>query len=478
MLSRRRTKLAVGAGIATAMVALIANPAWAQELDPVAEVQKNLDNIFILVAAILVIFMQAGFAMVEAGLTRGKNVANIMMKNMMDFAVGVIAFAAVGFGFAFGSGNDFIGTSGWFIGNDIAQNYLGESNLSIATFFIFQVAFAATAATIVSGAMAERTKFSAYMIYSFLISLVVYPIVVHWTWGGGWLAQMGYHDFAGSGIVHMVGGIAAAVGAYILGPRIGKYGPDGKTRAIPGHSIPFAIIGVFILLVGWFGFNPGSELAADSAVTPVAVTTVLAGAAGAVIAMLVTWVKGGKPDPAMAGNGLLAGLVGITAGCGAVNNRSAAVIGAIAGVIVVFAVPFFDRIRVDDPVGAVAVHGVCGAWGVIAVGLFAAEDVEGFWQQGLLFGGGADQLVDQVVGVLAIGAFVGVTMTLIFLGIKHTVGLRVSEAEEIEGLDVHEHGYPGYGETIGIGAAPAGSPGAAPAGAGAPIATPSPAIGK
>jgi Amt family ammonium transporter len=436
-------------GIALSIAALMANPAAAQEEDPVALVQQNLDNIFILFAAVLVIFMQAGFALVEAGLTRAKSVSNIMMKNMMDFAVGVLAFAAVGFAFAFGSGNSFIGTSGWFIGSDIAENYLGESPLSISTFFIFQVAFAATAATIVSGAMAERTKFVSYMIYSFLISAIVYPIVVHWTWGGGWLLELGYHDFAGSGIVHMTGGVAALVGAAILGPRIGKYGPDGKPRAIPGHSIPFAIIGVFILLVGWFGFNPGSELLADSAVTPVAVTTVLAGAAGAVIAMFVTWIRNGKPDPAMAGNGLLAGLVGITAGCGAVYNWAAVLIGLVAGVLVVFAVDFFDKVlKVDDPVGAIAVHGVCGAWGVIAVGLFAATDVEGFWKKGLFYGGGFDQLGPQLVGVAAIAAFVGVTMAIIFLGIKATVGLRVSEQEEIEGLDVHEHGYAGYGEEI------------------------------
>ncbi|MDQ2678954.1 MAG: ammonium transporter [Actinomycetota bacterium] len=428
----------------------MANPAAAQEVeDPVALVQENLDNIFILLAAILVIFMQAGFALVEAGLTRAKSVSNIMMKNMMDFAVGVLAFAAVGFAFAFGTGNDFIGTSGWFIGSDIAENYLGESTLSISTFFIFQVAFAATAATIVSGAMAERTKFVSYMIYSFLISAIVYPIVVHWTWGGGWLAQQGYHDFAGSGIVHMTGGVAALAGAWILGPRIGKYGPDGKPRAIPGHSIPFAIIGVFILLVGWFGFNPGSELAADSAVTPVAVTTVLAGAAGAVIAMLVTWIKSGKPDPAMAANGMLAGLVGITAGCGAVYNWAAVVIGLVAGVLVIFAVDFFDKVlKVDDPVGAIAVHGVCGAWGVVAVGLFSATEVEGFWKKGLFYGGGFDQLGPQLIGVVSIAAFVGVTMTLIFFGIKATVGLRVSEQEEIEGLDIHEHGYAGYGEEV------------------------------
>ena len=450
MLRRRGTKIAITVGLGLGIAALMANPAAAQEVeDPVALVQENLDNVFILLSAVLVIFMQAGFALVEAGLTRAKSVSNIMMKNMMDFAVGVLAFAAVGFAFAFGSGNDFIGTSGWFIGSDIAENYLGESNLSISTFFIFQVAFAATAATIVSGAMAERTKFVSYMIYSFLISAIVYPIVVHWTWGGGWLAQQGYHDFAGSGIVHMTGGVAALVGAWILGPRIGKYGPDGKPRAIPGHSIPFAIIGVFILLVGWFGFNPGSELAADSAVTPVAVTTVLAGAAGAVISMLITWIKAGKPDPAMAGNGLLAGLVGITAGCGAVYNWAAVIIGLVAGVLVVFAVDFFVKVlKVDDPVGAIAVHGVCGAWGVIAVGLFSATEVEGFWKKGLFYGGGFDQLGPQLIGVVSIAAFVGITMAVIFFGIKATVGLRVSEQEEIEGLDVHEHGYSGYGEEV------------------------------
>lgn len=450
MLNRRSTKIAVGVGAVLAMAGLITNPAAAQETDAVAAVQANLDNIFILVAAILVIFMQAGFALVEAGLTRAKSVANIMMKNMMDFAVGVLAFAAVGFAFAFGSGSSFIGTSGWFIGSDIAQNYLDGSTISIATFFIFQVAFAATAATIVSGAMAERTKFVSYMIYSFLISAIVYPIVVHWTWGGGWLAEMGYHDFAGSGIVHMTGGVAALVGAAMLGPRIGKYGPDGKPRAIPGHSIPFAIVGVFILLVGWFGFNPGSELAADSAVSPVAVTTVLAAAAGACIAMFVTWIQSGKPDPAMAGNGMLAGLVGITAGCGVVNNWAAVIIGLIAGVIVVYAVEFLDKVaKVDDPVGAIAVHGVCGAWGTLAVGLFAMKD-NGLSDPGLFYGGGVDQLWPQVVGVVAIAAFVAVAMLIVFGAIKATVGLRVSEQEELEGLDIHEHGYKGYGEEVSV----------------------------
>jgi Amt family ammonium transporter len=399
---------------------------------------------------VLVIFMQAGFALVEAGLTRAKSVANIMMKNLMDFVVGVLVFGAVGFAFAFGSGNDFIGTSGWFL--DPSEFSEGWGNLSLPTFFIFQVAFAATAATIVSGAMAERTKFKAYFVYSAIISAIVYPIVVHWVWGGGWLANLDtpYHDFAGSGVVHMTGGVAALVGAAILGPRIGKYGADGKPRAIPGHSIPFAIIGCFILLIGWFGFNPGSELAADEFVGPIAVTTLFAGVAGALVATVITWFKDGKPDVAMAGNGLLAGLVGVTAGCAAVNNWGAVIIGAVAGAIVVGSVLFFDRVRIDDPVGAVSVHGICGAWGVIAVGLFATEDSD-FWKQGLFFGGGTDQLVSQIIGVVAIAAFVAVAMAIVFFAIKAVIGLRVSPQEELEGLDVHEHGYPGYGIDVASG---------------------------
>jgi Amt family ammonium transporter len=449
-----RRKLTAGLGLVALSVVALGAPAVAQEAEePLAAeaVQAVLDNIWVLVAAVLVIFMQAGFALVEAGLTRAKSVANIMMKNLMDFVVGVLVFAAVGFAFAFGSGNDFIGTSGWFL-NPAEWPDGTWGNLSLPTFFIFQVAFAATAATIVSGAMAERTKFKAYFVYSALISAIVYPIIVHWTWGGGWLAGLDtpYHDFAGSGIVHMVGGVAALVGAAILGPRIGKYGPDGRPRAIPGHSIPFAIIGCFILLIGWFGFNPGSELAADDAVTAIAVTTLLAGVAGALVATLITWVKDGKPDVAMAGNGLLAGLVGVTAGCAAVDNWGAVAIGAVAGALVVGSVLFFDRIRVDDPVGAVSVHGVCGAWGVLAVGLFATEESD-FWKQGLFYGGGASQLWSQVVGVVAIAGFVAVAMTIVFLAIKAVVGLRVDPHEELEGLDVHEHGYPGYGVDVAAG---------------------------
>ena len=445
-----RRKLWLTVPVVAGIVLMSAAPALAQEVEEEAPitadaVQIALDNIWVLIAAVLVIFMQAGFALVEAGLTRAKSVANIMMKNMMDFCVGVLAFGAIGFAIAFGGTGgdgleDFVGTSGWFIGSDIATNYLGESTLQLATFFIFQVAFAATAATIVSGAMAERTKFKSYFVYSIFITALVYPVVVHWVWGGGWLSDFGegYIDFAGSSIVHMVGGIAALVGAAFLGPRIGKYGPDGKPRAIPGHSIPFAIIGVFILFIGWFGFNPGSQLAADDAVAPIAVTTLLAGAAGGVFAMLAVWLKTGKPDVGMAGNGVLAGLVGITAGCAAVNNWGALAIGAIAGVIVVFSVYFFDRVRIDDPVGAVSVHGVCGAFGTLAVGLFATEG-------GLLHGDGLALLGTQAVGVIAIASFTAIAMAIVFGAIKAIIGLRVPEEEEIAGLDVAEHGSAGYG---------------------------------
>ncbi|MFP5317697.1 MAG: ammonium transporter [Acidimicrobiia bacterium] len=438
--------------MAAGAVVLTATTAGAQEAEVLAEdVQTNLDNVFVLVAAILVIFMQAGFALVEAGLTRAKSVANIMMKNLMDFCAGALAFFAVGYAIAFGAGNDFFGSTGWFLGDGAFQ----YGTLTVPVTFIFQVAFAATAATIVSGAMAERTKFKSYFVYSIFISGIIYPIVVHWNWGGGWMAQLStpFHDFAGSTMVHMTGGVAALMGAIVLGPRIGKYGPDGKPRAIPAHNIPYAVLGTFILLVGWYGFNPGSELAADGAIGGIAVTTTLAAAAGAIASMLVIWAKSGKPDVAMAANGMLAGLVGITAGTAAVSNVGAIVIGALAGAIVVFAVLFFDRIGVDDPVGAISVHGVCGAFGTICVGLFATADSD-FWQQGLLYGGGADQLVTQVIGVAAVGAFVAVTAGILFLAIKATIGLRVSEEEELAGLDVLEHGAPGYGPDVAPPVAP------------------------
>ena len=448
----RKKALRLSLSIAGATATALALPgiAQAEDVDPIAaidSVKATLDNVWILMAAVLVIFMQAGFALVEAGLTRGKNVANIFMKNLMDFCVGALLFFAVGYAIAFGGdftgAGKYIGGDGWFLAGDGVFTY---GTLDKFVFFTFQVAFAATAATIVSGAMAERTKFKSYVIYSAVISAVIYPIVVRWQWGGGWLFQLDtpFHDFAGSALVHMTGGVAAAMGAYFLGPRKGKYGADGKPRAIPGHSIPFAILGCFILLVGWYGFNPGSWLGADPVIGKIAVNTTLAAAAGAVVAMLVTWLKNGKPDVAMAGNGLLAGLVGVTAGCWVVNGLGAVIIGAVAGVLVVFSVLFWDKVKIDDPVGAISVHGVCGAFGTIAVGLFSAIESEGIVKKGLFYGGGADQLVSQIIGVVAIAAFVAVASGILFFVIKKTAGLRVSEQEEIEGLDMHEHGMPGY----------------------------------
>ena len=397
---------------------------------------SSVDTIWVLVAAALVFFMQAGFAMVETGFTRAKNAGNIIMKNLMDFSLGSLFFWFIGFGIMFGAGNGFFGAFDFFVQGD--YSFLG---LTVPTpvFLIFQTVFAATAATIVSGAMAERTKFYSYVIYSIVISAIIYPISGHWIWGGGWLSELGFHDFAGSTAVHMVGGVAALVGAALLGPRIGKYGKDGKPKAIPGHSLTLGALGVFILWFGWFGFNPGSSLSMSgddvlSSVGNIFVTTNLAAAAGAGVTMIVTWLKYKKPDVSVTLNGALAGLVAITAGCDAVSPGGAALIGVIAGFIVVFGIEFIDKVlKIDDPVGAVAVHGLAGAGGTIMVGLFAVDG-------GLFYGGGWSMLGVQSLGVVAVAAWVAVTMLVVFLLIKKTVGLRVSKAEEIAGLDIEEHG--------------------------------------
>jgi len=433
----------IAAGASPA-VALGAEDASIQEI--AQGLQTTLDNVWILVAAALVLFMQAGFSLVEAGMIRAKSVGNVMMKNLMDLCLGSLAFFAVGFAIAFGGDmtgiGKFIGGAGWFLG-DGSFTY---GNLTPFTFFVFQVAFAATAATIVSGGMAERTKFKSYAVYSIVISALIYPVVVRWQWGGGWLYQLStpFHDFAGSSIVHMTGGIAAFAGTKALGPRIGKYGADGKMKAIAAHYIPLVRPGVCNLFVSWFGFNPGSQLGADPIIGRIALTTLLAGSAGATVAMLVTWLKG-KPDVAMTGNGLLAGLVGVTAGCFAVSTVGAIIIGAFSGLLVVLAVNFFDKIKIDDPVGAISVHGVCGAFGTIAVGLFSNESIDGVISKGLFYGGGTDQLVSQIIGVVSIAVFVLLATTILFAVLKATMGLRVSEEEEIIGLDISEHGALGYG---------------------------------
>jgi Amt family ammonium transporter len=400
--------------------------------------QNNINIVWTCVAAFLVFFMQAGFAMVESGFTRAKNTINIMMKNLMDFSIGSVIFFLIGFGLMFGLTNGIFGTTHFAMsGTDPAG---ADWNW---TFLIFQTVFAATAATIVSGAMAERTKFVGYLIYSVFITAIIYPIFGSWAWGSlldgnGWLENLGFTDFAGSTVVHSIGGWLALTGAIVLGPRIGKYGPDGKARAIPGHNIALAALGVFILWFGWFGFNPGSTTLGDGEIGRVAITTNLSAAAGAIGAMFFAWMILGKPDGSMALNGALAGLVGITAGCYSVSPVGSLFIGLTSGFVVVLSVLFIDKVlKVDDPVGAVSVHGVSGAWGTLMVGLFAVDG-------GLFYGGGLKLLSIQALGVLT--AFVwafGLGMIL-FTSIKKTVGIRVSEEEEIRGLDIGEHGMEAY----------------------------------
>lgn len=396
--------------------------------------ETALNTGWILLGAALVFFMQAGFAMVETGFTRAKNAGNIIMKNLMDFSLGVPIFWLIGYGIMFAGEGKLIG------GLDLFTNAGGDW----AT-MIFQTVFCATAATIVSGAMAERTKFSAYCVYSMVISAFVYPISGHWIWGGGWLAQLGFHDFAGSTAVHMVGGIAAFIGAAILGPRIGKYDKEGKPRAIPGHSLTLGALGVFILWFCWFGFNGCSTVAltggADETAARVFVTTNLAAAVATTTVMCITWIRYGKPDVSMTLNGSLAGLVAITAGCDVVTPAGAAVIGVIAGFIVVFGIEFIDKgLKVDDPVGAVGVHGLCGACGTLLTGVFAYYTGNEVTKLGFAYGGGMKMLSIQAIGVFSVAVWVIVTMAMVFKLIDKTIGLRVSAAEEVMGLDKPEHG--------------------------------------
>ncbi len=407
----------------------------AAKADPKSGAYGEADKIDILwtcLAAFLVFFMQAGFAMVETGFTRAKNAVNIMMKNLLDFSVGSLAFFFIGFGIMFGAGNGFFGNAELFMLGDTSGGQWGF------TFFIFQAVFAATAATIVSGGVAGRTKFVGYLCYSVVICAVIYPVFGSWAWGGlldggGWLENLGFLDFAGSTVVHSVGGWLALAGAIVLGPRIGKYTKDGKPRAIPGHNIPLAALGVFILWFGWFGFNPGSTTAAGGDMARIAVTTCLSASAGVVTAMIAAWILFKKPDASMALNGALAGLVAITAPCDIVSPTSACIIGALAGVLVVGSVIFIDRVlKIDDPVGAVSVHGVCGAWGTIAVALF---HMDGFSMK---------QLLVQLAGVGAAFAWAFGAGMALFLAIKYTVGLRASAEDELRGLDISEHGMEAY----------------------------------
>ena len=400
-----------------------------------------VNTIWVLLGAALVFFMQAGFSMCEAGFTRAKNTGNILMKNLMDFSIGTPCFWLVGFGLMFGAGTGLFGKLDPFILGDYSD--ILPSGVPLFAFAIFQTVFCATSATIVSGAMAERTKFSAYCLYSAAISLIIYPISGHWIWGGGWLSELGFHDFAGSTAVHMVGGVCALVGAKILGPRIGKYDKDGKPRAILGHNITFAALGVFILWFCWFGFNGASTVSMDSDESIVSAgriffNTNLTAAVACCTTLIFTWIRYKKPDVSMTYNAALAGLVGITAGCDAVSPIGAAIMGIVFGIVVVLSIEFFDKVvKIDDPVGAISVHGVCGALGTIFTGLFATGVTT---EKGLFYGGGAHFFGVQTLGVVVVALYVAVVMSIVFLVLKHTIGLRASAEEEIAGLDVSEHG--------------------------------------
>ncbi|MHB8840482.1 MAG: ammonium transporter [Candidatus Aquicultor sp.] len=423
--------------------------------DTLASLQVQIDTVWTLVAAFLVFLMQAGFALLESGLTRAKNVGNIMMKNMMDFGIASIAYWAVGFAIMFGAGNALFGASGWFVNvaSDQVDKVFGSlswTGVPLMAKWFFQLVFAGTAATIVSGAMAERTKFSSYLIYSAIISGFIYPIVGHWIWGGGWLGSMGFQDFAGSTVVHSVGGWAALAGVLVIGPRIGKFGKDGKVNPIPGHNMPMAVLGVFILWFGWFGFNPGSTMGAASlSFADIAVTTNLAAAAAALTGMITAWLVIGKPDISLTGGAAITGLVAITSPCAFVENWAAAIIGVVAGLIYVFAVLLLDRIKIDDPVGAIPAHALGGVFGTLSAGIFASPrlvELTGVGKAGLVYTGKFDQLFVQGIGALAVFGFVLVSSYAMFQIIKATVGLRVSAEEELQGLDIHEHGMWGYPE--------------------------------
>ena len=454
---RRPLNIVSCAGLALAFVATAQAQTPEENAASIEDLVAAIDSFWLMFAAFLVFFMQAGFALVEAGFVRSKNTINILMKNILDGCVGALSFWAVGWAFAYGVDGD--GEAGGFIG---LGNFFLHDFTDYAS-WIFQFAFAATAATIVSGAMAERTRFQAYLFYSIFISAIIYPVVVHWVWDtNGWLTAFtddpigtnGYLDFAGSGVVHMVGGFAGLMGAIIVGPRLGKYGPDGAINPIPGHNISIAVLGMFILWFGWFGFNPGSTLALSGGfaalAAKVAVNTALAAAAGAVSMVILSKVRTGKYDIGLTINGILGGLVGITSGCAVVDPWAAIVIGGVAALVVLIGVEALDRLHIDDPVGAVSVHGFAGLWGVLAIGFFATQqgvlDHAGIESDvyGLFLGGGVEQLGIQALGAGAIMIWTTATTGILFLALKYTVGLRVSEAEEQRGLDIDEHGNEAY----------------------------------
>jgi len=424
------------------LVLLSAAPAFANyDSVDIRQLARGLDTVWVLMAAFLVFFMQAGFGMVEAGFIRAKNTCNILTKNFLDFCMASLGFFVIGYALMFGDGNGFCGTKGFCL-----LSAESGADIPLYAFWLFQAAFCGAAATIVAGGMAERMRFGAYLIYSFIISAFVYPVVGHWVWGGGWLAKMGFADFAGSTVVHTVGGLAALVGTSILGPRAGKYAIDGKPNVITAHNIPLASLGVFVLWFGWFGFNAGSTLGVKdgSLIGRVAINTNLAAALGGLAAMATVWKRYGKPDLSMAMNGALAGLVAITAPCAFVEPWAAIIIGGTGGYLVVRGVELLDKLQIDDPVGAVPVHGICGVWGTIAVGLFGKESL-GLANNGFLYGGNPLQFGIQMVGVVGTIVFVVVSMGIVFKLINLAIGLRVDAVDELRGLDISEHGMESYG---------------------------------
>ncbi len=420
----------------------------------------TLDTLWVLICGMLVFFMNMGFACVETGFARSKNATNILSKNLIVFAVSSLGFLILGFGFMFGDGNGFIGLKGLFmlsgadnspaVGDAYSGVYsaLNWTGVPLYAKFFFQMVFCGTAATIVSGAVAERIKYISFILFSFILTLFIYPVVGHWIWGGGFLAKMGFFDFAGDTVVHSVGGWAALAGVIVLGPRVGKYTKDGKINPIPGHNMSLAVIGLFVLWLGWFGFNPGSTMAADAgAISHIVMTTNTAAVIAALTATAASWIIVGKPDLGMTVNGVLAGLVAITGSCAYVDVTASLIIGAISGVLVVLAVILFDKLRLDDPVGALAVHLCNGIFGTLAVGLFAQDGITGVSTgNGLFYGGGFKLLGNQLIGVVCVGGFVFLSSLAVWYLIKVTIGVRVSVKEEIEGLDIHEHGNMAYPE--------------------------------
>lgn len=431
-----------------ALVILFSVPTFAESniaevpSENITDCTQGLNTVWVLLGAFLVFFMQAGFGMVEAGFIRAKNTCNILTKNFLDFCMASLGFFLIGYALMFGDGNGFTGLKGWCLfGLEPIAN-----GIPLYAFWLFQAAFCGAAATIVAGGMAERMKFPAYLIYSFLISAFIYPVVGHWIWGGGWLSNMGFADFAGSTVVHTVGGFAALVGTSILKPREGKFAVDGKANVIAGHNIALASLGVFILWFGWFGFNAGSTLSVGdgSLIGRVAINTNIAAAMGGIIAMATVWKSFGKPDLSMAMNGALAGLVAITAPCAFVEPWAAVVIGGIAGYIVVRGVELLDKLQIDDPVGAFPVHGICGVWGTLCIGIFGKASL-GLANNGFVYGGNPMQLGVQIVGSVSTIAFVVVSMSIVFKLIALTIGLRIDREEELRGLDIGEHGMEAYG---------------------------------